>query len=67
MLCRDVESTYFIAEPPEVLFTEYEKGRVHEVSLKDTGNVDICTYVGMCVRTYVHTSVYYFSRAQWLW
>ena len=29
---RQVGSTFFMAEPPEVLFLEYEKGKVHEVS-----------------------------------
>ena len=55
MLCRraDVESTFFIAEPPEVLFTEYEKGRVHEVSLKDTGNADIRMYIRTYVRVFL--------------
>ena len=54
MLCRDVGSTFFIAEPPEVLFTEYEKERVHEVSLKDTGNADILTYVQACISSVEH-------------
>lgn len=35
-----------MAEPPEVLFTEYEKGKVHEVSPGDTdkGNINLYMY-----------------------
>ena len=43
---RQVGSTFFMAEPPEVLFSEYEKGKVHEVSQGGhTGRTYRCVFV----------------------
>ena len=43
---RQLGSTFFMAEPPEVLFSEYEKGKVHEVSQGGhTGRTYRCVFV----------------------